>query len=130
MGPEYEIIIVGGGPAGLSTASTIVRQDHKTVLFDSGKYRNALSRHMHTVPTWDHEDPQAFREAAIKGLERYGTVTVEKVEVEAINQREDGLFEVLAGGNTWMGKKVVLATGVEDIFPDIPGYASCWVSGM
>ncbi|KAF2681269.1 FAD/NAD(P)-binding domain-containing protein [Lentithecium fluviatile CBS 122367] len=113
------IIIVGGGPAGLSAASSIVRQDYKTVLFDSGKYRNGLSKRMHTLPTWDHQDPQAFCEAAVKDFERYRTIT-----------RDDGLFEATAGGKTWTGKKVVLATGVEDVFPDIPGYADCWVSGI
>jgi thioredoxin reductase len=74
MASDYDIIIIGGGPAGLSAASTIVRQDHKTILFDSGKYRNAQSEHMHTVATWDHRNPQEFREAARKDLERYGTI--------------------------------------------------------
>jgi thioredoxin reductase len=130
MVSEYEIIVIGGGPAGLSAAASIVRQDHKTVLFDSGKYRNAQSKHMHTVPTWDHQDPQAFRAAAIKDLERYGSITVKRVEIETIKQRDDGLFEAISSGETWTGKKVILATGIEDVFPDIPGYAECWISGM
>ncbi|KAH8726577.1 hypothetical protein GQ44DRAFT_650316, partial [Phaeosphaeriaceae sp. PMI808] len=130
MGSEFEIIILGGGPAGLSAASSIVRQDHKTVLFDSSKYRNSLSKFMHTMPTWDHQDPKAFRDAAIKDFERYGSITVEKAEIETIKKRDDGIFEVRSGGKTWTGRKVVLATGVEDVFPDIPGYADCWVSGI
>ncbi|KAH8888272.1 FAD/NAD(P)-binding domain-containing protein [Thozetella sp. PMI_491] len=130
MAVEYDIIVIGAGPAGLSAVSSIVRQDHKTVLFDSGKYRNELSKHVHTVPTWDHQDPAKFRAAALADLERYGSVTVENAEVETIKQREDTTFEVTAGGRTWTGKKVILATGVEDLFPDIPGYAECWVKGI
>ncbi|KAJ4357167.1 uncharacterized protein N0V89_001742 [Didymosphaeria variabile] len=130
MASEYEILLFGGGPAGLSAAASIVRQDHKTVLFDSGKYRNSLSKHMHTMPSWDHQDPQAFREKSVKDFERYGSITVEKVEIETLKQREDGLFEATGGGRTWTGKKVILATGVEDIYPNIPGYAECWVSGI
>lgn len=130
MSSQFEIIIIGGGPAGLSAAASIVRQDHKTVLFDSGKYRNGMSEHMHTVPAWDHQNPRAFRDAAIKGLERYGSFTVEKVEIDTIKQRDDELFEAKSSGKTWTGKKVILATGVEDVFPDIPGYPDCWVSGM
>ncbi|KAI0886477.1 FAD/NAD(P)-binding domain-containing protein [Annulohypoxylon maeteangense] len=130
MALEYDIIIVGGGPAGLSAASSIERQGHKTVLFDSGKYRNALAKHMHTVAGWDHQDPAAFRAKARADFERYGSVTVENVEVETIKQREDGLFEATASGRTWTGKKVILATGVEDVFPAIPGYSECWVSGI
>lgn len=124
-------MIVGGGPAGLSAAMSIVRQDYKTVLFDSGKYRNAQSKHMHTVPTWDHRDPGEFRTAARADLERYGSVTIEDVEIESLKRQDDGLFEAAAAdGRAWTAKKVVLATGVEDVFPDIPGYADCWVSGM
>lgn len=130
MASEYDILIVGGGPAGLSAASSIVRQDHKTVLFDSGKYRNAYSKHMHTLPTWDHRDPADFRSASLAGLERYGSVTVENVEIETIKQKDNGNFEASGGGKAWTGKKVILATGVEDIFPAIPGYAACWVSAM
>jgi thioredoxin reductase len=130
MAAEYEILVFGGGPAGLSAAASIVRQDHKTVLFDSGKYRNSLSKHMHTMPSWDHQDPQVFREKSVKDFERYGSITVEKIEIDTLKQREDGLFEATGGNRTWTGKKVILATGVEDIYPDIPGYAECWVSGM
>jgi thioredoxin reductase len=130
MAQDYEILIFGGGPAGLSAATSVVRQDHKTVLFDSGKYRNSESKHVHTVPGWDHADPKDFREKAAKDLERYGSVTIEKIEVETLKQREDGIFEATAGGKTWTGKKAILATGVEDIYPDIPGYAECWVAGM
>jgi thioredoxin reductase len=131
MSIEYDIIVIGGGPAGLSAASSIVRQDHKTVLLDSGKYRNAQSKHMHTVPSWDHRDPEDFRAASRADFDRYGSITVEMAEVESLKKREDGLFEAAAGdGKTWVGKKVILATGVEDVFPDIPGYAECWVSGM
>lgn len=132
MAAEYDIIIIGGGPAGLSAASSIVRQGHKTLLLDSGKYRNAESKHMHTVATWDHRDPEEFRAAARADLARYGTVAVENAEVETVKKREDdGFFEVTAGNGTpWIGKKLILATGVEDVFPDIPGYAECWVTGM
>lgn len=71
---------------------------------------------MYAVPTWDHQDPKKFRDAAIKGLERYGSVTVEKIEIEPIKQRDDGLFEVSRDGRSWTGKKVVLAIGVEDVY--------------
>jgi thioredoxin reductase len=130
MASEYDIIIIGGGPAGLSAAASIVRQHHKTLLFDSGKYRNAESRHMHTVATWDHRDPKEFRDAAKKDFERYGTVTVEDVEIETVKKRDDGSFEVTSAGKKWLGKKLILTSGVEDVYPDIPGYAECWVKGM
>ncbi|RYP79919.1 hypothetical protein DL770_006458 [Monosporascus sp. CRB-9-2] len=130
MAYEYDIIVIGGGRSGLSTVSTIVRQSHKTVLFDSGEYRNALSKHMRTVPTWDHQDPARFRAASRVDFNRYGSVTVENVEIENIKKRDDGLSEATADRKTWTGKKLILATGIEDVFPDIPGYAECWVSAI
>ncbi|KAK2611673.1 hypothetical protein N8I77_005003 [Diaporthe amygdali] len=130
MASEYDIIIIGSGPAGLSAAASIVRQDHTTLLFDSGKYRNAKTNHMHTVPSWDDRGPAEFRAASPRDLERYGTVTVEHIEVERIKQNQNGIFEATAAGKTWTGKKVILATGVEDVFPNIPSYTDCWVSGI
>lgn len=130
MASEYDIIIIGGGPAGLSAAASIVRQDHKTILFDSGKYRNAETKHMHTLPSWDHRDPAEFRAASLADFKRYESVTVENTEIESVKKNEDSTFTVTGGGKSWTGKKLLLATGVEDVFPDIPGYADCWVSGM
>lgn len=130
MASEYDIIIIGGGPAGLSAAASIVRQDHKTILFDSGKYRNAGFKHMHTVPSWDHRDPAEFRATSLAQFERYGSVTVQNVEIKSVERNEDSTFKVTGGGKSWIGRKLLLATGAEDVFPDIPGYAECWISGM
>lgn len=130
MSSQYDIMVIGGGPAGLSAVASIVRQHHKTVIFDSGKYRNEKSKYLHTLSGWDHKEPAELRTASRNDFTRYGSVTIEDVEVEDIKKRDDGLFEVSSNGKIWVGKKVILATGVEDIFPDIPGYADCWVSGM
>lgn len=131
MSLDFDVIVIGGGPAGLGAASAVARQDHTAVLFDSGEYRNAKGTHMHTVPTWDHRNPNEFRSAARADFRRYGAlVTVANAEVDHIKQREDGIFEAVAGAQVYTGKKVVLATGVEDVFPDIPGYSDCWGSGM
>ncbi|KAF2654216.1 FAD/NAD(P)-binding domain-containing protein [Lophiostoma macrostomum CBS 122681] len=127
-----DILIIGGGPAGLSAASSIVRQSHTTTILDSGTYRNDASHHMHTLPTWDHREPSEFRAAAIKDFERYGTVSVERATVELVKKDENkGVFEATTtDGRTFAAKKLILATGVEDVFPDIPGYSECWVSGI
>lgn len=131
MALPVDIIIIGGGPAGLSAATSTVRQSHSTLILDSGKYRNDGSSYMHTVPTWDHRNPSEFREAARKDYDRYGTVKVENAEVASVKSTADGLFEATGTeGQVWIGRKLVLATGVVDNFPDIEGYADCWISGM
>lgn len=111
--------------------AALVRQDHATLILDAGKYRNEASKHMHAVAAWDHKDPKEFRAAALEGFKRYGCVTVEHAEAKGIKKTEKGLFEITDGnGKVYSAKKVVLASGVEDIYPEIDGYKECWVSGM
>ena len=127
----YDIIVIGGGPAGLSAALGPERQSHSTLLFDSGSYRNDGTDCMHMLPTWDHKPPQEFRKAARKDYDRYGTVNIVDVKIEKAKETDNGLFEVTtSNGKVYSGHKLVLATGVEDIQPDIPGYDECWVAGM
>ncbi|KAM7213086.1 FAD/NAD(P)-binding domain containing protein [Rhypophila decipiens] len=131
--PEpFDIIIIGGGPAGLSAASSIVRQGHKTALFDSGDYRNSTSPHLHTVPALDYADPEKFRAKARADLDQYGSVTIFNEAITSLKQLNNGLFEAVAAENdkSYIAKKIILATGVDDIFPDIEGYEECWVSGI
>ncbi|OJD15155.1 hypothetical protein AJ78_04580 [Emergomyces pasteurianus Ep9510] len=127
--PEpVDVLIIGGGPAGLTAALTLVRQSHTAVLFDSGNYRNAGVEHMHMIPTWDHLNPADFREKArVEILNNYATVKIEDVDVTTTRKINDSLFEVVDANNkTWKGKKIILATGSGNIYPEIPGYADCW----
>ena len=131
MASPVDVLIIGGGPAGLSAATTLVRQAHTAVIFDSGIYRNEKAHHMHTIPTWDHKNPAEFRAKARKDLERYNTVTFQTTEITTVKKNEDGHFEAIGeNGQTWTGRKLILATGVEDVYPNIEGYAKCWVEGM
>jgi len=118
---------------GLTTALTVARQLHTAIVFDSSSYRNEASNHMHTVLTWDHKDPKDYRAAARANiLERYQTIQIADVELKSIRKTEDGFFEARSDGShhKWVGRKVVLATGTVDIYPDIEGYAECWAKGV
>ncbi|KAK4034191.1 hypothetical protein C8A01DRAFT_49357 [Parachaetomium inaequale] len=107
--PLVDALIIGAGPAGLSAALALARQLHTAVVFDSSLFRNARSAHMHTIPTWDHKDPAAFRGATRKEiLERYSTISFEDCEVAKIE------------------KAILLASGVTDLPLDIKGYDECW----
>lgn len=129
LAPQIQdVLIIGGGPAGLSVATGLARQLYKTVVFDSGVYRNARSNHMHNVAGWDHQSPAAFRKKAREDLiSRYNTIHFEDVAVTAVRKNTDGHFEAEDGqGRTWTGRKLMLATGVRDIYPNIPGYDEVW----
>lgn len=130
---QVDVLIIGGGPSGLAAALCLSRARYKTAIFDSGVYRNAETSHMHMVPTWDHQDPKTYRAEARKELStRYGEL-VEFVDqtVISVTKGESGDFYATDGtGRKLAGRKLVLATGVRDILPEIPGYEECWVKGM
>ncbi|CZT23705.1 related to thioredoxin reductase [Ramularia collo-cygni] len=130
--PTQDVLIIGGGPAGISAATALNRLMHPCIVFDHGVYRNDRSKHMHNLPTWDHKDPADFRAAGRRDLtERYETTRFVDAKVEQLTKLDDGTFQAtVSGGEKYIGKKVVLATGVEDLYPEIAGYDDCWGHGI
>jgi len=130
---NVDVLIVGGGPAGLSAALVLSRARYKTAIFDSGVYRNAGASHMHMFPTWDHQDPAKYRAAARTELSaRYSEVVqFVNIAVTKVTKSSDGIFFAVDSlGKVWSGKKLILASGVKSIFPNILGYENCWNKGM
>lgn len=128
-----DILIVGGGPAGLSLAVNLARSLHSVVVFDSGQYRNGLLPHLHGVVGWDHQDSGSIRQKMRGDLARYSTASLVETTVRFVaKEGEDpATYRVTDDeGRVWLGRKLALATGVSDILPDIPGYEECWVRGM
>ncbi|KAJ4301936.1 hypothetical protein N0V90_004032 [Kalmusia sp. IMI 367209] len=126
-------LISGGGPAGLAACLVYARTRTTAIVFDSSNYRNEGITHMHTVPSRDHIDPYEFRNLAREQVQsRYPTVWFEKVTItRAVKKlvgkdKYDGFEVTDSDGKTYQGKKLILATGSKDIFPDIPGFAENW----
>ena len=131
--PLVDVLIIGAGPAGLAAATGLARQLYTAVVFDHKVYRNARATHMHNVAGWDHQPPSAFRAKAREDiLARYQTIQFHDVVVSEVRKNQTtGYFEAVdATGLVWTGRKLVLATGVTDIYPDIEGYADCWGYAM
>lgn len=127
-----DVFVIGAGPAGLSAALALCRQKFRTIVFDSGVYRNARSKHMHMVPTWDHRDAKDFRQATREQiLERYDTTLFVDQRVDKLEKIEGGNFKATCGnGRSYTAKRVVLATGVTDQMLDIKGYSDAWASSI
>lgn len=130
--PLLDVLIIGGGPAGLSVATGLARQLYTAVVFDSGVYRNDRVNHMHNVLTWDHCEPAEFRKKARDDLlARYQTIQFENTKIESVQKTAEGYFQAIdTSGKAWEGRKLVLATGVRDLIPEIEGYDDCWGRGM
>jgi len=124
----YDVLIIGAGPAGLSTALGIARQTYSALVFDSQQYRNASAEHMHNVATWDHRPAVEFRGSARANIEsRYNSIHFQNSTIESAVKKDDGTFELTDQQQVkYQGKKLVLATGYKDIFPDIKGFGDLW----
>ncbi|VUC20644.1 unnamed protein product [Clonostachys rosea] len=130
----FDVLIIGGGPAGLSLAGSLARQLHTALILDAGVYRNDPTKHMHNVPGWDHVPPSEFRAKVREDLAaRYHTVEYKKGTVKSVRKLEaDDLFEAVdEDGVVYQSRKLALATGVRDkTEAEVKGYAECWGRGV
>jgi thioredoxin reductase len=122
MTPDTDVIIVGGGPAGLSAALVLARACRRVLIFDQDRGRNRFSHALHGFLTRDGTPPAEVRRLAREELCRYDTVRHEVVEIVRAVRREPSGFEVTTkDGRTFTSRRLLLATGVVDNIPDIPG---------
>lgn len=134
----YDALIIGGGPAGLSTALGLSRICRPSILFDSGEYRNQGSTAMHTYLTRDGINPGEFRATARREIQdKYSAyATFADTKIVSVKNTEilpgyKGFEAVDSANKTYFGRKLVLATGSEDILPtEIDGYEENWATHM
>jgi len=122
----YDAIVIGAGPAGLQAALTLGRMHRPTLLLDSGEYRNGTVLHMHNVVANDGTPPAEFRATARAQLAEYADVELRDVGAQTVTGSDGGFVVRLADGETVETRHVILATGVADDLPDIPGLQDLW----
>jgi thioredoxin reductase len=125
-----DVVIVGGGPAGLSAALMLGRARRTALLCDSGQPRNAGVHAMHGFLSRDGMDPAALRQAGRDQLRPYPTVQVRATQVRTITRDADQFTVTLGDGTTEQARRLLLATGVVDEPPPIPGLAELWGRGV
>ncbi len=122
----YDAIIIGGGAAGLSAALTLGRFRRKVLIFDAGQPRNGAASHAHNFFTRDGTPPADLLRLGREQLAPYDTVQFCNERVARISAIDAG-FEIHSEqGTVVQTKKLLLATGVADRLPDLPGVAEFW----
>jgi thioredoxin reductase len=118
---KFDVLIVGGGPAGLSAALLLGRCHRNALLCDEGYQRNLSSHAIHGLLGREGRSPSNFLDEARKELARYKTVSVRGTRVTAITPVGEGFEFVYADGMTGTASKVLLATGLVDELPELAG---------
>ncbi|WP_369240051.1 NAD(P)/FAD-dependent oxidoreductase [Streptomyces sp. R21] len=122
MTEKYEVVVVGGGAAGLSAALVLGRARRQTLVVDAGEPRNAPAAHMQGYLTRDGMPPAEFLAIGREEIARYGVQLVRDRVTDAI-RAEGGFTVTLAGGRTVRARRLVVATGLTDELPAVPGVA-------
>lgn len=121
----YDVIIIGGSYAGLAAALQLVRARRHVLIIDAGQRRNRFAHHSHGFLGQDGQPPEAIAAKGRSEVLAYPTVTWREALATEARFVSDG-FVVRAGSDEHRGKRLILATGVVDELPAIPGLAERW----
>jgi thioredoxin reductase len=125
MNEIYDVVVVGGGEAGLSGAVALARSRRSVLVVDAGDPRNAPAAQVHSFLTRDGTSPAEIYAAGRREVARYGG-RVESGRVTAL-RREGERFEVQIGTRrTVTARRLLVAAGLRDELPDVPGLAARW----
>lgn len=120
-----DVIIIGGGAAGLSAALQLGRSRRTVTVIDAGHPRNETAAGVHGFLTRDGVSPLELIRLGRADLEPYDVRLVEGTVVGAV-KADDGFQITLEDGSTLAAKRILVTTGVVDILPEIPGLAERW----
>lgn len=123
---NYDVIVVGGSFAGLSAAMQLGRARCRVLVIDAGLPRNRFADASHGFLGQDGKTPHAIIAEAARQVLAYPTVEIVKTEASDARIDDDGFVVTHGGGDTARGRRLILATGVSDHLPDIPGLRERW----
>ncbi len=124
----YDVLIVGGSYAGLQAAMTLGRCMRDVLVIDNNKAANRFTPQAHNLIGYDDTEPDKIRRWAREQVLTYPTVQVEQGTLISVQVQKDG--DIITAqdeqGNNYIAKKLLIATGLKDILPDIKGFKECW----
>jgi thioredoxin reductase len=123
---EVDVVVVGGGAAGLSAALVLARARRSVLVVDAGSPRNAPAAHMHGFLSRDGFPPSELLAAAREEIAGYGASVVSDSVLEIQPDGEGGQSVLLSGGGRVHTRRLLVATGLRDELPSIPGVSERW----
>ncbi|SCL31472.1 Thioredoxin reductase [Micromonospora rhizosphaerae] len=125
MDDRYDVVVIGGGAAGLSGALALARARRSVLVVDAGQPRNAPAGHVHNHLGSDGTPPADLLAAGRAEVTRYGGDVVAGTVDDAVKDDEDFLV-TLRDGRGVRARRLLVATGLVDELPDVPGLAGRW----
>lgn len=123
---QFDVVIVGGSYSGLAAGMALGRALKKVLIIDDGKPCNRQTPFSHNFLTNDGKSPTVIASSANLQVRRYETVKFFNGLATSGFKTEDSFEILVASGETFAAKKLIFATGISDVLPDIDGLAACW----
>lgn len=123
---DFDVIIIGGNYAGLSAALALGRARRNVLVIDAGKPCNRQTPHAHNFLTHDGESPANISAKAKADVLKYPTIRFLEGMVSSTKKEQNHFSVQLESGRSFQARKLLIATGLKDVLPDIEGFADCW----
>jgi thioredoxin reductase len=123
---NFDVILVGGSYSGLAAGMALGRALKKVLIIDGGKPCNRQTPYSHNFITHDGDTPTEIAALANLQVRRYETIKFLNGLATGGVKTRNGFEIQVAAGETFTAKKLIFATGIRDIMPDIDGFAACW----
>ncbi|MDQ0770896.1 thioredoxin reductase [Pseudarthrobacter defluvii] len=125
QGEVVDVAVIGGGPAGLSAGVALARALRSVVVIDAGEQRNLRADGVHGFLSREGMSPRDLLAAGREELVRYGGTTASGF-VRSASRGEDGFIVTMEDGSTRTARRLLIASGIVDELPDLPGVADRW----
>ena len=123
---QFDVIIIGGSYSGLAAAMALGRALRKVLIIDNGKPCNKQTPHSHNFLTQDGKTPKEISTIAKQQVEQYSTIQFFNGLAKGGVKTNNG-FEIYTDtSKQFTARKIIFATGIKDIMPDIPGFTESW----
>lgn len=123
---RYDVVVIGGGAAGLSAALVLVRARRAVLVIDAGSPRNAAAEHMQGFLSRDGMAPDALLAAGRAEIHRYDATLVSASVDHIVGSASSGFTLLLDGDSRVTARRLLVATGLRDELPDVPGLRDRW----